>query len=335
MEVCVGGTFNVLHRGHRALFDAAFASGDKVAVGLTTDAFARTRRPTVTPYETRRRRLAGLLSHYGLPYEIVPIERREGIADRERSYGAIVVSPETAPVARRINRVRRRRRLRPLEIIVVPPVLAENFLPISSQQVLAGEIDSEGRLLRPLRVHVGSTNPVKLAAVRRVLRRLFRRAVVRGLPVRPRVPAQPWGARTVRGAVQRAQAALEGADLGVGIEAGLLRQPQLRKTFDVQYCVVVDRRGVITAGHGSGFEYPPAILERLEQGETVGKAMGELVGDVRIGRRRGAIGHLSQGRLDRTALTEQAVLMAFLPRLQPALYGLSAEPVPKARRTHR
>src|SRR5437764_9754180 len=51
-RVAMGGTFDVLHRGHRALLDAAFAAGDQgVSVGVTTDAFANAHRQrTVRPY---------------------------------------------------------------------------------------------------------------------------------------------------------------------------------------------------------------------------------------------------------------------------------------------
>jgi len=48
--------------------------------------------------------------------------------------------------------------------------------------------------------------------------------------------------------------------------------------------------------------------------------MEALTGIERIGHKMGAIGFLSRGLLDRAQLTEQAVLMALLPRLRPDLY---------------
>ncbi|ERG88916.1 MAG: cytidyltransferase-related domain protein, partial [halophilic archaeon J07HX5] len=56
MKIALGGTFDPIHDGHRALFDRAFALGD-VTVGLTNDELApRTRdedRP-IRPYDARR-----------------------------------------------------------------------------------------------------------------------------------------------------------------------------------------------------------------------------------------------------------------------------------------
>jgi inosine/xanthosine triphosphatase len=117
------------------------------------------------------------------------------------------------------------------------------------------------------------------------------------------------------------------ADFGVGIEAGLLRCEALKAYFDVQFCAIVDREGKVTVGHGAGFVYPPRVLRAvLEEGRTVGEAMAELSKIPDIGKRMGAIGYLSRGLLDRTQLTEQAVLMALLPRLRPELYEPEGSP---------
>src|SRR2546430_2417922 len=89
---------------------------------------------------------------------------------------------------------------------------------------------------------------------------------------------------------------------------------------------LIDRHGRITVGHGPGFAYPPRILEKVKAGATVGDAMTRLTGIRSIGSRQGAIGYLTEGRLDRKGLTECAVLMAMVPRIRRDLYARSAPP---------
>src|SRR5262245_43240465 len=82
-------------------------------------------------------------------------------------------------------------------------------------------------------VVVGSTNPVKIAAVTAVLELIGSHARVRGLAVPSGVRDQPEGdAKTIRGATQRATAALEasGADLAVGIEGGIVEEAGYMRT---------------------------------------------------------------------------------------------------------
>jgi len=74
-------------------------------------------------------------------------------------------------------------------------------------------------------VAVGSTNPVKIAACRRVLETVVAGVNVEGVAVASQVADQPFGdEETIRGAITRAKparAALD-ADLGVGIEGGVV-----------------------------------------------------------------------------------------------------------------
>jgi inosine/xanthosine triphosphatase len=176
-------------------------------------------------------------------------------------------------------------------------------------------------------VAVGTRNPVKVAAVSNVLKKIFRTEFnVVSVEVDSGVPKQPVGlSQTVQGAVNRAKQARKAAKdaaYGVGIEAGLAQVPRtITGYFDIQFAAVVDDMNKVTIGCGSGFEYPPKVLyEVLEGGKEIGDVMEILSGIKNIGERMGAIGFLSHGELDRCTLTEQAVLMAFIPRINEELY---------------
>jgi inosine/xanthosine triphosphatase len=172
-----------------------------------------------------------------------------------------------------------------------------------------------------VRVHVGSNNPIKAQAVKNVFERVFGPTEVRLLSVESGVPGQPFDDDTVRGACERARKALQDADFGVGIEAGLIWNRELKLYFDVQFCAIISQDGKLTVGHGSGFVYPPRVIEEVLQGRTVGEVMSELTGIEKIGHKGGAIGYLSKNLLTREQLTEQAVLMALIPRIRPELYA--------------
>ncbi len=322
MRVAMGGTFDVLHDGHKALLEAAFAlRPEKVLIGLTTDRFARESRAEVHPYAVRERNLGRYLRAHGKrAFVIEPIDDAFGPADDLAELDVLVVSAERAQVGRALNDARAEKGLPPLEIRAVPMVFAQDGLPIQSRRIRTGAIDAHGRRLTTVIVHVGTDNPVKVRAVRRVLGDLFDRVRVQAVAVTTGVPEQPVDQQAAVGAMNRARAALTDADFGVGIEAGLLWDASVGDYLDVQYCAVVDRGGRVTLGHGPGFEYPAAVTERVKAGKTVSQAMAELTGVQEIGAKFGAIGYLTERRMDRDTLTEAAVLMAMVPRIRRDLY---------------
>jgi len=322
----MGGTFDPLHRGHRMLLERAFAIGSHVFIGVTSDALAGQRRKrTVAPYPKRVAALRKLIRARGwedkatIAKILTPFGR-----SIESAYEVIVITPETRGTAGRINKAREDLGLAPLRVEEVPMALAADGERISATRIRAGDIDGEGRLLRA-RVAVGSENPAKVKAVKSAAAEVFDAAQIKGFRVRTSVSDQPLDAEALRGAQERARAALQAwpkAQLGVGVEAGLVWVAEAQQHFDVQWCAVVDRAGRMTLGHGPGFTYPRGIVERVKGGRTVGEVVSEAAAVRDIGRKQGAVGFLSRGAIDRAELTRSAVLMAMLPRVQPELYGL-------------
>lgn len=149
-EVAVGGTFDALHRGHKILLRTAFRAGDKVLIGLGRNGFARKLRKghPVDPYPKRKRELISFLKKEDLGGrgKIVPLDDPYGPTINNSTVQALIVSRATKKMADRINTLRKRRRLRPLSIVSIGMVLAEDFEPISSSRIRAGEINREGYL---------------------------------------------------------------------------------------------------------------------------------------------------------------------------------------------
>jgi pantetheine-phosphate adenylyltransferase len=149
--VAMGGTFDVLHRGHRKLLKQAFAVGRTVMIGITTDQFARSlHKPhKFDPYSKRKRDLERLLKRWRLlsRSRIVPLNDRFGPTATLSSIQALVVSRRTIKTAYAINAKRKANGLKPLVIDPIDLIMAEDRRPISSTRIRRGRIDREGRLL--------------------------------------------------------------------------------------------------------------------------------------------------------------------------------------------
>ncbi len=149
MKVALGGTFEPLHEGHKRLIDVAVKLGGRnIMIGVTCDEMARRRLRSVLPFKIRVENVKSYVKRkYGFEPEIVKICDPYG-KTLEIDFDYIVVSPETYRTARLINEKRREMGKKPIRIVVVDFVLAEDGKPISSTRIKKGEIDRYGKLIR-------------------------------------------------------------------------------------------------------------------------------------------------------------------------------------------
>ncbi len=145
--VVLGGTFSPLHKGHRALLRKALSLGE-VTIGLTSDSFASSlKKRRVSPFAERRGFLEKILKEWRKRARIIKIDDKFGPTLKE-DFDYMVVSPETLATAELINDKRKETGRKPLEIVRIDWVAADDGRPISSTRIIDGEIDTEGRLLK-------------------------------------------------------------------------------------------------------------------------------------------------------------------------------------------
>ena len=195
----------------------------------------------------------------------------------------------------------------------------------------------------PLRVAVGSKNPVKLAAVRQAFFRAFpdRPLVCVGHDVPSGVRDQPWGHDETRfGAIQRQGGALRaetGADYAVGIEGGVMEGNGGLKS--IAYVAICRSRGMRwSVEHTASFRLPPRV-ERLLRGQEPGHGKLELGAACDIvfkatnsKQQGGTVGALTRGLIDRTTYYEHAVVCALAPFMHDdsGLYSYAVAAAPPA-----
>jgi len=153
-KVAVGGTFDELHSGHKALLGKAFEVGKQVVIGLTSDVFVmQISKPHKTAsYEERCLSLECYLMQNGFVgrAQIVPLVDSYGLLLSNSDIDALIVSQETQKIGQIINQKRFALGYPPLELVVVDMVPAQNHHPISTTRIRRGEIDHNGHILSSL-----------------------------------------------------------------------------------------------------------------------------------------------------------------------------------------
>jgi len=122
MRCVFGGTFNVLHQGHKSVISGALNFCSELIIGLTTDRFARLYgHKKLRSFEERKKDLEEYLKSLGIKYEIVPLDDLFGPALRD-DVDVLIATEEVVMNALAVNRRRRAEGKKEIPIIVFPLV---------------------------------------------------------------------------------------------------------------------------------------------------------------------------------------------------------------------
>jgi inosine/xanthosine triphosphatase len=172
-----------------------------------------------------------------------------------------------------------------------------------------------------MKVAVGSTNPVKVTAVRTVVERIWPDADIVSVSVPSGVSAMPMSdEESLAGARNRALAARIQMDahMGLGLEGGVHQD-----SFGLVlhgWVVAVDGNGREGIGGGARLPLPDHIARRVLAGEELGPIMDELLNDTNVKQKGGAVGALTAGLVMRQETFAIAVAYALAPFVTPDLY---------------
>ncbi|MBW7955286.1 DUF84 family protein [Patescibacteria group bacterium] len=155
---------------------------------------------------------------------------------------------------------------------------------------------------------VGSTNPVKLEAVRTAVSEHWPEAKVFGYEVESQVSAQPLtDEETERGALNRAKAALQAGQvehpevveaLGVGLEGGVT--PRNNELWSTVWAAVIDPSGSTFTANGARMKVPEIIARPILNGGEMGPVVSQLTGVADVRKKQGMIGIVTKEFVNRT-----------------------------------
>lgn len=161
-------------------------------------------------------------------------------------------------------------------------------------------------------VVAATTNPAKIQAILQAFNQIYGEGSchIESVVVDSGVPEQPFGSSETRtGARSRVLNAREvrpEADFWVAIEAGI----DEGSTFSWVVIEAGNQRG---EARSATLPLPEVILEKVTAGNALGPVMSEYTGIDKIGRKEGAIGVFTAGKLTRSSVYHQAVILALSP----------------------
>ena len=174
-----------------------------------------------------------------------------------------------------------------------------------------------------MRVCVGSTNPVKVSAVKAVFSKVYDELEVIPVKVESGVSPTPFGENEiVRGALNRAEGVFNHilCDLSVGMEGGIVYK--FNTYFLTCWCVLFDGSDDYQYGCGGYMPLPFSVINMVKKGFELGSVIDKITGLKDTKLKMGAIGILTRNFMTRQAAWEAALKYALASRLSPQFYSV-------------
>jgi inosine/xanthosine triphosphatase len=180
-------------------------------------------------------------------------------------------------------------------------------------------------------IAIGSTNPIKVNAVKEVLLdyALFNNVEVLSIEADSNVSDQPLSLEEIiQGAKNRAKQAFDQskASYSFGIESGLMEAKGTQSGFlETCICCIYDGQ-TYSIGMSCGYEIPPEILSIvIDQKKNLGQACFEsgVTSNKKLGASEGLVGLVTKGRINRKEYTKQCIITALAQIENVALYQSS------------
>ncbi|GGF05832.1 NTPase [Halobacillus andaensis] len=155
-----------------------------------------------------------------------------------------------------------------------------------------------------MKIYIGSTNPTKVEAVKRV----FSNDDVSSVEVESKVAAQPFSdEETLEGAVNRARecAIMKKSELGIGLEGGVMEIDD--DLFLCNWGVLVDQKENVYRASGARIPLPDEIKEGLKTGRELGELMDAYASSANVSKHEGAIGIFTNGVIKREEMFTHVV----------------------------
>ena len=161
-------------------------------------------------------------------------------------------------------------------------------------------------------VVAATCNPAKIRAITQAFNDIFGEGSchIEGIGVESGVADQPLtDAETRAGARQRvinARSAQANADFWVAIEAGI--------EGDTAFAwIVIENATLRGESRSASFTLPAVVLQGIHEGRELGDEMARLTGIDNIKHKGGAIGAFTAGKLSRSRVYHQALILALCP----------------------
>jgi hypothetical protein len=147
-HAALGGTFDHLHLGHKAIIDFALSNARKVTIAVATEHLHKNKEfsQTIEPSDYRKQALLAYLQLNNAldRVDFIVLNDIFGTTLSDTSFDSIVVTYETESNAIRINEERKKARLKPLAILTFPFVKGPVTNIIRSTDIRRGSINRIG-----------------------------------------------------------------------------------------------------------------------------------------------------------------------------------------------